>query len=147
MIIKHLLFANLWQNTIIFLGIFPNFISSLNSKTMGVKMTMDFYGIKMCLCMECTQMKKLNGLCTHIFLELYHYYQIHYKMHNNINTCVHVNRFHYPFPPMREIQFSEPFQINWNYPFSQQYLHTQANLFFNLWKLKKEIKIYHFQNF
>ncbi len=81
------------------------------------------------LCMECTQMKKLKSLLTCIFLVMYHCYQTHYKMHNNINTHVHVKKknhvvygFHYPLPPMHEIKYLKPLQINGNYPFSQQYL-------------------------
>jgi hypothetical protein len=32
--------------------------------------------------------------------------------------------FNYPLPPMDETKKLEPFQINENYPFSQQNLHT-----------------------
>jgi hypothetical protein len=67
-------------------------------------------------------------------------------MHNNINTHVHVRkkshvicRFHYPLPPMRGTKNLEPPQINRNYPFSQQYFHTQANkIFQSLKDLKKQ---------
>ncbi len=61
---------------------------------------------------------------------MYHYYQIYYKMHNNINTHVRVRkkpfvyRFHYPLPPMCETKILKPLQMNGNYPFSQQYLQT-----------------------
>jgi hypothetical protein len=68
---------------------------------------------------------------------MYHCYQIHYKMHNHINTCVHVNknkkvvcRFHYPSPPMCETKKLEPLQIDGNYPFSQQHIHTQVKYIF-----------------
>jgi hypothetical protein len=64
---------------------------------------------------------------------------IHCKMYNNINARVHVGkknvvyRFHYPLPVMCETKISKPFQIDGNYPFSQQYLHTQAkNIFQSL---------------
>ncbi len=43
-IIEHFVFTNLLQKIIIFLGIFLIFFSSLNSKIMGMNMTMDFYG-------------------------------------------------------------------------------------------------------
>jgi hypothetical protein len=62
---------------------------------------------------------------------MYHCYQTHYKMHN-INTHIHVRknhvvcRFHYSLPPMCETKKLESLQINGNYPFSQQYFHTQA---------------------
>jgi hypothetical protein len=61
-IINYFFSKTLWQKTNIFLDIFLIFILSLNSKIMGMNMTMDFYGLKMCLCMECRQMKKLNIL-------------------------------------------------------------------------------------
>jgi hypothetical protein len=56
---------------------------------------------------------------------MYHCYQTHYKMHNNINMHVHVKknyvvcRFHYPLLSIRETKNLKPFQINGNYPFSQ----------------------------
>jgi len=72
---------------------------------------------------------------------MYHCYQNHYKMHNNINTHVHVReknhvvcRFQYQLPPMRETKSLEPFQMNGNYPFSQQYLHTHKQIFFQYLK-------------
>jgi hypothetical protein len=54
------------------------------------------------------------------FLVMYHCYQIHYKMHNNINTHVHVKKknhvcgFHYLLPLTCETQILEPLQINGN---------------------------------
>jgi hypothetical protein len=72
---------------------------------------------------------------------MYHCYQTHCKMQNNINTHVHVHvekknhvvcRFQYPLLPMHETKNLEPFQINGNYPFSQKYLKTQSNKNFNL---------------
>jgi hypothetical protein len=45
------------------------------------------------------------------------------------NTHV-VCRFHYPLPLMHETKILEPFQINGNDPFSQQYFQTQANKIF-----------------
>jgi hypothetical protein len=46
--------------------------------------------------------------------------QTHYKMHNNINTHVHVKkknhvvyRFHYPLPPMPETKNLKPLQNKW----------------------------------
>ncbi len=69
---------------------------------------------------------------------MYHCYQTHYKMHNNINmhvrTCKKnyvVHRFHYPLFSMRETKNLKPLQINGNYPFSQQYLQTQENKIFH----------------
>ncbi len=88
---------------------------------------------------------------------MYHCYQIHYKMHNNINTRIHVRkknnvvyRFHYPLPPMRETKILEPLQIDGNYPFSQQYLHTQAkniSPFFKYLKENEDISFSEFLNF
>jgi hypothetical protein len=49
---------------------------------------------------------------------MYHYYQTHYKMHNNINTHVHVKKnhvickLHYPLLLMYETKILKPFQIN-----------------------------------
>jgi len=74
-------------------------------------------------------------------------------MHNNINQHVHVKKnhvvyiFHYPLPPMCETKILEPFQINENDPFSQQYLHTQAKQNISIFFLKKlKMMIYHFLN-
>jgi hypothetical protein len=39
-------------------------------------------------------------------------------------------RFHYPLPPMSETKILQTFQINGNYPFSQQHFHTQAKCIF-----------------
>jgi hypothetical protein len=48
------------------------------------------------------------------------------QQHQHIYTCKKTNhvvcRFHYPLPPMHETKNFKPFQINGNYPFSQQYL-------------------------
>ncbi len=86
----------------------------------------------------------------------YHYYRTHYEMHNNINTHVHVRkkiyvfcRFHYPLPPMCETKILEPFQINENKPFSQQYLQTQANKIFQYLKalfLSDDISFFEYLN-
>jgi hypothetical protein len=52
------------------------------------------------------------------------------QQHQYTCTCKKKNhvvcRFHYPLPPMHATKILEPFQINGNYPFSQQYLQTQA---------------------
>ncbi len=76
---------------------------------------------------------------------MYHCYQTHYKMHNNINTHVHVRKknhvvckFNHPLPPMHETKNLKPLQINENYPFSQQYLQTQANKIFQSLKYSKK---------
>ncbi len=54
--------------------------------------------------------------------------------HQHTRTCKKKNhvvcRFHYPLPPIRETKNLNTFQMNENYPFSQQYLHTQANKIF-----------------
>jgi hypothetical protein len=121
-----------------FLGIFFIFILSLNSKIMD-------YGllwIKGAPMYEMHTNEKLNHLWTCIFLMMHHCYQIHYKMHNNINTHVHVKkhnvcRFHYLLPPMCETKILEPLQINGNYLFSQQYLHTQTK---NICQYLKDLK-------
>ncbi len=56
---------------------------------------------------------------------MYHCYQIHCKVHNNINRHIHVRkkhcRFRYPLLFMRETKFLEPLQIDGDYPYSQQY--------------------------
>jgi hypothetical protein len=53
------------------------------------------------------------------------------------NTHV-VCRFHYPLPLMHETKILEPFQINGNDPFSQQYVQTKTILFFQYLKDLKE---------
>jgi hypothetical protein len=53
---------------------------------------MDYYGLKMDLCITWTQLKKVNGLYICIFLVMYHCYQVHCKMLNNTNIHVHVRR-------------------------------------------------------
>ncbi len=75
---------------------------------------------------------------------MYHCYQTHYKIHDNINTHVHLKnknhvcRFHYPLPPMHETKNLESLQINGNDPFSQQCLQTQANKIFQFLKDLRE---------
>ncbi len=59
---------------------------------MVVSMTMAFYELKMHKCMELIQMKKLKNLSVNTFHVIYRYYQLHYKMHNNINTLEHVRK-------------------------------------------------------
>jgi len=49
------------------------------------------------------------------------------QQHQHTCTCGKKNvvcRFHYLLPSMHETKISKPLQINGNYPFSQQYLHT-----------------------
>jgi hypothetical protein len=50
------------------------------------------------------------------------------QQHQHTHTCKKKNhvvcRFHYPWPLMCETKNLEPFQINGNYPFSQEYFHT-----------------------
>ncbi len=54
--------------------------------------------------------------------------------HQHTNKCKKkhhvVCRFHYPLPLMHETNILDTFQMNGNYPFSQQYLHTQTNKIF-----------------
>jgi hypothetical protein len=59
----------------------------------------------------------------------------------------YVNRFHYPFPPMCETQILEPFQIDGNYPFSQQYFHTQTKTIFQSLKNLKRNQDISFSDF
>ncbi len=69
---------------------------------------------------------------------MYHCYQTHHKMHNNINTHIHVRkknhvcRFHYQLPLMHETKILEPFQINGDYPFSQNTSKHKQIKYFNL---------------
>jgi len=63
------------------------------------------------------------------------------QQHQHTHTCKKKNnvvcRFHYPLSFMHETKNLKPFQINENYPFSQQYIHTQENkIFQNLKYLK-----------
>ncbi len=76
---------------------------------------------------------------------MYHCYQNHHKMHNNINTHVHVRkknhvvcRFQYQLPPMHETKSLEPLQMNGNYLFSQQYLHAHKQFFFSIFERYKK---------
>jgi hypothetical protein len=55
-------------------------------------MTMAFYGLNMNQYMELIQMNKLKILLIDTFHMMYRYYQLHYKMHNNINTLEHVRK-------------------------------------------------------
>ncbi len=99
---------------------------------MGTNMTMDFYGKENALMYGMHTNEKIEQFVNlHIFWDVSLYCQTHYKMQNNINTHIQakkkthvVCRFHYPLPPMCEIKILKPFQINGNYPFSQQYLQT-----------------------
>jgi hypothetical protein len=59
---------------------------SHNLKITVVSMTMAFYGLKMHQYMELIQMKKFKFLLINAFHAIYCYCQLHYKMHNNINT-------------------------------------------------------------
>jgi hypothetical protein len=80
-----------------------------------------------------------------MFFVMYHFDQTHDKMHDNINTHVHIRkknhvvcRFHYQLPLMCETISLKPFQINGNDPFSQQYLQTQINKIFRYLKDLKQ---------
>jgi hypothetical protein len=56
------------------------------------------------------------------------------QQHQHTHKCKKKNhvvyRFYHPLPPMRETKILKPLQMNGNYPFSQQYLHTQAKKIF-----------------
>jgi hypothetical protein len=88
------------------------------------------------LCMECTQMKKLNNLWTCIFLVMYQLPNPLWNAQQHQHTCTSKNnnnvvyKFHYSLLPMHETKKFKPFQINGIYPFSQQYFHTQTNKIF-----------------
>jgi hypothetical protein len=69
--------------------------------------------------------------------------QQHQHTHKCKKTSHVVYRFHYPLPPMCETKILKPLQMNENYPFSQQYLHTQTNKIF-LCKIFFKMMIYHF---
>ncbi len=63
------------------------------------------------------------------------------QQHQRTHTCKkknHVCRFHYQLPPMHETKMVEPFQINGDYPFSQEYFQTQANKIFQSLKYLEE---------
>jgi hypothetical protein len=53
---------------------------------------MAFDGLKIHQYMEGIQMKNLKILSINTFHAMYCYYQLHYKMHNNINTLEHVRK-------------------------------------------------------
>jgi len=87
---------------------------------------------------------------------MYHHYQTHYKKCTTTSTHVHVRKnnvvykFHYPLPCMCEAKILKPLFMNGNYPFSQQYFHTQANKIFQSSKILKEngdISFYEYLNF
>ncbi len=97
-------------------------------------------------------MKKLNSWYTCIFLVKYHCYQTHYKnaqQHQHTRTCFKIKknnvvcRFHYPLSFMHETKKLKSFQINRNDPFSQQYIHTQANQIF---RRNDDISIFEYLN-
>jgi hypothetical protein len=92
MIIKHHVFAHYSTKIHLFLDKFVKNNLSHNFKIMIVSMTMAFYGLKMHQYMEFIQMKKLRILSINTFHAMCHYYQLHYKMHNNINTFKHVRK-------------------------------------------------------
>jgi len=92
MIIKHHVFAHYSTKTHLFFGQVRDFFLSQIFKIVVVSMTMAFYGLKMHQYMELIQMKKLKFLSINTFHAMYHYYRLHYKMHNNINTLEHVRK-------------------------------------------------------
>ncbi len=58
---------------------------------------------------------------------MYHYYQIHYKMPNNLNTCVHVKKkimlfvdFITHYLPCVKKEILEPLEIDGIYLFSKK---------------------------
>ncbi len=59
--------------------------------------------------------EQLKKLWINTFGVIFHYYQLHYKMPNNINTFEHVRkkkivcRFHYPLLAMSTTKISYPF--------------------------------------
>ncbi len=76
--------------------------------------------------------EELSDLKTCIFLMMYHCYQIHYKMHNNINTCLYVRKknnvgykFHYPLHPMRETKKLQPLQMGFVHFHNNTSIHKQ----------------------
>jgi len=67
-----------------------------------------------------------------------HQHTCKYKKKNHV-----VHRFCYPWLSRCEIEILKPFdlktlEMNENYPFSKQYLHTQANTIFQYLKILKE---------
>jgi hypothetical protein len=91
MIIKHHVFAHYSTKTHLFLDKFVISFLSHNFKSMIMSMTMAFFGLKHQY-MEFIQMKKLKILSINTFHVMNHYYQLHCKMHNNINTFKHVRK-------------------------------------------------------
>ncbi len=63
---------------------------------------------------------------------MYHYYQLHYKMHNNINTLkkkIHVlYRFHYSLPPMNKTIFFKPLEFKKKKPFNKKICNNKQQL-------------------
>jgi len=143
MIIEQLVFVNLLQKIIIFLGVFfiffitefKNCESEHDHGLLWIK-NAPMYGVHtneeieqfIYMYISCDVSLLLNPLQN---AQQYQY------------TCTckrknHVCRLHYPLPPMHETKILKPFQINGNYPFSQQYLQTQVNKMFQSLKDLKE---------
>jgi hypothetical protein len=57
---------------------------------MVVIMTMTFDGLKMHLSMKLIQMKRIIKLWINTSYVMFHYYQLCYKMYNNINTLKNI---------------------------------------------------------
>jgi hypothetical protein len=134
-IIKHLAFTNLSQNIIIFLGIFLFFFIT-KFQNCGSKHDHGLLWIKNA---------PMYGVHTNEevewFVNIYISCDISLlpnasknAQHQHICRCKKKNHvvctFHYPLPPLREINFLKHVQMNGNYPFSQRYFHTQANKIF-----------------
>jgi hypothetical protein len=67
---------------------------------------------------------------------MYHYYQLHCKMHNNINTFKHVRkkihvvcRFHYPLPPMSKTTILKPLKLKEDLYFSKTIWNNKQQFF------------------
>jgi hypothetical protein len=92
MIIKYHICAHYSIETHLFLEKFVIFFLSLNFKIVAMNMTMAFYELKMHQYMELIQIRFLKFLLVNTFHVMYNYYQLHYKMHNNINTLKRVRK-------------------------------------------------------
>jgi len=103
------------KNLYIYIWFFLKNIFSLNSKIMGMNMTMDFYDKK---CTNVWSAHKLNN-CRHVYFLwcIIVTKPITNAQHQHSCTCNKKNhvlcKFHYPLPPMHATKNLKPFQNKW----------------------------------
>lgn len=92
MIIKRLISTHYSKNQFVFLTNLRSFLLD-NFKIMVVIMTITIDGLKMHLYMKLIQVKRIIKLWINTSHVMFHYYQLCYKMYNNINTLKKKKKF------------------------------------------------------